>query len=294
MEISRQLSAGARVAFLDRRGAGDGRRRSRRVGPEERQGERVSGLYRAAIAGGLLGTVVMTTMLRAASELGITRMDLPFLLGTAVTDNRRHAKDLRTPRALRAGDAVRLRVHVRVRLGQAPEQAIGFAVGAVHASLSNDAGQRAPANRSTREWARSGDRRRPSGADRAYRGHDARLRAQHISRHPPRPHGGTARSSAGLALTCLDAQAKDDRLGGVPLVRLARRRQRRAVLFVRPGGSRAVGLRAGAAALGANLGFVPLVVGASSVLYLLLAACIRKGAANPGRRFRRPRAGALR
>jgi len=52
----------------------------------------VSDLYRAAIAGGLLGTVVMTTMLRAASELGITRMDLPFLLGTAVTDNRRRAR----------------------------------------------------------------------------------------------------------------------------------------------------------------------------------------------------------
>jgi len=52
----------------------------------------VSGLYPAAIAGGLLGTVVMTTMFRAASELGITRMDLPFLLGTAVTDNRRRAR----------------------------------------------------------------------------------------------------------------------------------------------------------------------------------------------------------
>jgi len=52
----------------------------------------VSELYRAAIAGGLLGTVVMTTILRAASELGITRMDLPFLLGTAVTDNRRRAR----------------------------------------------------------------------------------------------------------------------------------------------------------------------------------------------------------
>jgi len=52
----------------------------------------VSDLYRAAIAGGLLGTVVMTTMLRAASEFGITRMDLPFLLGTAVTDSRRRAQ----------------------------------------------------------------------------------------------------------------------------------------------------------------------------------------------------------
>jgi len=31
-------------------------------------------------------------MFRAARELGITRMDLPFLLGTAVTDNRRRAR----------------------------------------------------------------------------------------------------------------------------------------------------------------------------------------------------------
>ena len=31
-------------------------------------------------------------MLRSAGELGFTRMDLPFLLGTSVTDNRRRAK----------------------------------------------------------------------------------------------------------------------------------------------------------------------------------------------------------
>jgi hypothetical protein len=36
-----------------------------------------------AIVGGFLGTVVLTTILRGASELGWTRMDLPFLLGTA-------------------------------------------------------------------------------------------------------------------------------------------------------------------------------------------------------------------
>jgi hypothetical protein len=49
-------------------------------------------LYGAALAGGLLGTIVMTTMLRAASEFGFTRMDLPFVLGTAFTDRRRRAK----------------------------------------------------------------------------------------------------------------------------------------------------------------------------------------------------------
>jgi hypothetical protein len=44
------------------------------------------------LAGGFIGTLVLTTMLRGASELGWTRMDLAFLLGTAVTDHRRKAK----------------------------------------------------------------------------------------------------------------------------------------------------------------------------------------------------------
>jgi len=46
----------------------------------------------SALAGGFLGTLVLTTMLRGASEFGFTRMDLAFLLGTTVTENRRKAK----------------------------------------------------------------------------------------------------------------------------------------------------------------------------------------------------------
>ena len=45
-----------------------------------------------ALVGGVFGTIVLTTLLRAASELGWTRMDLPFLLGTAVTADRVRAK----------------------------------------------------------------------------------------------------------------------------------------------------------------------------------------------------------
>jgi hypothetical protein len=45
-----------------------------------------------AVIGGLAGTLVLTTILRGASELGLTRMDLPFLLGTAVTEDRVRAK----------------------------------------------------------------------------------------------------------------------------------------------------------------------------------------------------------
>jgi hypothetical protein len=49
-------------------------------------------VFGSGVAGGFIGTLVLTTILRAAGELGITRMDLPFLLGTIVTENRRRAK----------------------------------------------------------------------------------------------------------------------------------------------------------------------------------------------------------
>jgi hypothetical protein len=47
-----------------------------------------------ALAGGVVGTIVLTTLLRGASELGLTRMDIPFLLGTALTKDRVRAKAL--------------------------------------------------------------------------------------------------------------------------------------------------------------------------------------------------------
>jgi hypothetical protein len=45
-----------------------------------------------ALAGGFAGTLVLTTALRAGNELNLTRIDLPFLLGTAFTDDRTRAK----------------------------------------------------------------------------------------------------------------------------------------------------------------------------------------------------------
>ncbi|MFD0533602.1 hypothetical protein ACFQY7_07185 [Actinomadura luteofluorescens] len=45
-------------------------------------------------AGAFVGTLALTTALRTASELRLTRMDLPFLLGTAVTADRARAKAL--------------------------------------------------------------------------------------------------------------------------------------------------------------------------------------------------------
>ena len=48
----------------------------------------------AALAGGFAGTLVLTTVLRAASEFHLTRIDLPFLLGTAVSADRARAKTI--------------------------------------------------------------------------------------------------------------------------------------------------------------------------------------------------------
>jgi hypothetical protein len=46
----------------------------------------------AALLGGFAGTLVLTTMLTAASELRITRIDIPFLLGTVWSDDRTRAR----------------------------------------------------------------------------------------------------------------------------------------------------------------------------------------------------------
>jgi hypothetical protein len=51
-------------------------------------------MFWGAVAGGFAGTLVLTTALRAASEMSLTRVDLPFLLGTAFTSDRRRAKAL--------------------------------------------------------------------------------------------------------------------------------------------------------------------------------------------------------
>jgi hypothetical protein len=62
----------------------------------------------AALAGGFVGTLVLTTALRAANELGLTRIDLPFLLGTAVTRDRARAKALGYSMHLAAGEVFAL------------------------------------------------------------------------------------------------------------------------------------------------------------------------------------------
>ena len=46
----------------------------------------------SALAGGVIGTLAMTTIIKTGTELGVTRMDVALLLGTVVSANRRKAR----------------------------------------------------------------------------------------------------------------------------------------------------------------------------------------------------------
>ena len=46
----------------------------------------------SAVAGGVIGTLALATIVKAAGELRMTRMDFALLLGTAFSDNRRKAR----------------------------------------------------------------------------------------------------------------------------------------------------------------------------------------------------------
>src|SRR5262245_38141892 len=86
--IPRKLSAGARASVVDRcrslRRLGD----QRRTAPLARRRIEafVMRVVWSAIVAGLMATLLLSTILGAAAELAITRMDIPFLLGTSVTD----------------------------------------------------------------------------------------------------------------------------------------------------------------------------------------------------------------
>jgi hypothetical protein len=71
-----------------------------------------------ALAGGVVGTIVLTSSLRFAQVLGLTRIDLPLLLGTVFTEDRRRASVI--------GYAVHFTNGLLFSLGYA---AIFFAVG---------------------------------------------------------------------------------------------------------------------------------------------------------------------
>jgi hypothetical protein len=90
----------------------------------------------AALLGGFVGTLVLTTALTAASELRITRMDIPFLLGTAWTQDRTRARVLGYALHFVAGLVFALGYDVVfVTLGRAG-WALGAALGLLHGLFS--------------------------------------------------------------------------------------------------------------------------------------------------------------
>jgi hypothetical protein len=92
-----------------------------------------------AVAGGFVGTLVLTTLLRAGSELGLTRMDLPFLLGTAFSADRTHAKAVGYGLHFVAGQAfAAIYYAVFVAIGESSWW-LGGAFGLVHGGFAGTA-----------------------------------------------------------------------------------------------------------------------------------------------------------
>jgi hypothetical protein len=89
-----------------------------------------------ALAGGFVGTLVLTTMLRGANELGLTRVDLPFLLGTAVTADRSRAKAVGYLLHLIAGEIFALIYFAIFSATDTDGWAIGALFGLLHGIVS--------------------------------------------------------------------------------------------------------------------------------------------------------------
>jgi hypothetical protein len=92
-----------------------------------------------ALVGGLVGTVVLTTTLRAASEFRLTRIDLPFLLGTAFSDDRRRAKAIGYALHLLAGLIFALIYWVAFRVLGESSWWLGGLFGLVHVAFAGSA-----------------------------------------------------------------------------------------------------------------------------------------------------------
>jgi len=89
-----------------------------------------------ALAGGFVGTLVLTTGLRTANELGLTRIDLPFLLGTAVTGDRARAKAVGYLMHLAAGELFALLYYALFAALGTSGWLLGAAFGLLHGVVS--------------------------------------------------------------------------------------------------------------------------------------------------------------
>lgn len=92
-----------------------------------------------ALVGGFLGTVVLTTTLRAASEFRLTRMDIPFLLGTAFSDDRRRGKAIGYVLHFLAGLVFALMYWVAFRVLGESSWWLGGLFGLVHVGFAGSA-----------------------------------------------------------------------------------------------------------------------------------------------------------
>jgi hypothetical protein len=89
-----------------------------------------------ALAGGFVGTLLLTTGLRTANELGLTRIDLPFLLGTAVTRDRSRAKALGYLMHLAAGELFALVYFAIFAALDTSGWLVGALLGLLHGTVS--------------------------------------------------------------------------------------------------------------------------------------------------------------
>lgn len=89
-----------------------------------------------ALAGGVVGTIVLTSGLRAAQELGWTRMDIPLLLGTAFTANRSRASVIGFGLHFANGLLFALGYYAVFRAVDQAGWAFGAALGVVHAAFA--------------------------------------------------------------------------------------------------------------------------------------------------------------
>jgi hypothetical protein len=89
-----------------------------------------------ALAGGFVGTIVLTSGLRLAQELGWTRMDIPLLLGTVFTDHRGRATVIGVAVHFLNGLLFALGYYAIFRAVDQAGWAFGAALGVVHAALA--------------------------------------------------------------------------------------------------------------------------------------------------------------
>jgi hypothetical protein len=89
-----------------------------------------------ALAGGFVGTIVLTSGLRVAQELGWTRMDIPLLLGTVFTDDRDRATVIGVAVHFLNGLLFALGYYAIFRAVDQAGWAFGAALGVVHAALA--------------------------------------------------------------------------------------------------------------------------------------------------------------